>query len=202
MADFAVFVDGAVADLLKGLDTPARRRAAAMAINTVARDARAEIAKRIRAEINLPASYVSPSKERLSVVGRADRGNLETEIRARTRPTSLARFVTRGRIGKAGVGLRIKKAGGITEFDRAFLLPLPAGRSDTQRNMGLAIRLRRGERLRGSISSKRIGNNLYLLYGPSVAQVFEANSGKGVKSDIIPEIEQQLEREFLRLIGA
>lgn len=201
MADFAYFVDGLDVDLLEGLDDATRRRKAAMAINRIARDARAEIARRITAEVNLPASYVSPSKDRLFVGARADAGSLETKITARGRPTSLARFVTSGRVGRAGVGLQVQK-GKTTRMNRAFLLPLPAGSGavDTARNMGLAIRLRRGERITGKYSAKQVAGNLYLLYGPSVSQVFEANSGKGVKRDIIPELEDDLRREFLRLL--
>lgn len=202
MADFAYFVDGLDVDLLEGLDDATRRRKAAMAINRVARDARVEIARRIRAEVNLPASYVSPSSDRLSVTGTATANQLETRITARGRPTSLARFVTRGRVGRAGVGLQVEP-GRTTKMNRAFLLPLPAGSGmvDTARNMGLAIRLRRGERLKNKYSAKQVSGNLYLLYGPSVSQVFEANSGKGVKRDIIPELEDDLRREFLRLLG-
>ena len=43
-------------------------------------------------------------------------------------------------------------------------------------------------------------HRLYLLYGPSVDQVFRANDGDGVANDMVPAVERNLEREFLRLL--
>ena len=41
---------------------------------------------------------------------------------------------------------------------------------------------------------------LYLLYGPSVDQVFRSRDGTGVANDMVPEIERDLTSEFLRLL--
>lgn len=181
------------------------RRAAARALNRVARDARAEVAKRVREQLNLPGSYVSPSNGRLVTMAPATPSFLSTGISAQRRQTSLARFVTAKRkLGRAGVAVSIKP--GSSDFlERAFLLPLRRGfGSDTDGppNMALAIRLRKGETLSKTIAAKRIGNRgLYVLYGPAVAQAFENNAGSGIKRDIRPEVEADLVREFVRLLN-
>lgn len=201
---FAVFVDGDAVELLDDLSAPALARKAAMAINKTARDARAEFARRITAQVNLPASYVSPNKDRLYVDGLASPAHLETSIVARGRATSLARYVTANRgVNRPGVSVSVRR--GRTNFlERAFLIRLRQGNSavtDTQFNLGLAVRLRRGERLRNKFSARRVASGLYVLYGPSVAQVFENNAGSGTKKDYSEEIGRDLEREFLRLLG-
>lgn len=201
-ASFAVFVQEDIEAVLEGLDNESRRRAASRAINKIAKQARAEFARRIIAQVNLPSSYVSPSSERLYVSGFASPSNLEAEITARGRATSLARFVT----SSAGVGrkgVRVSVARGRTqELPGAFLMKLRSGKdTDSRFNMGLAVRLRPGQRLRNTLAAKRIAQNLYLLYGPSVAQVFENNAGTGEKHDYSPEIAQKLHDEFVRLLG-
>ena len=90
---FAVFIDGLESDLLEGLDTKGRRLAAVRALNRVARDARAEAARKIRDQVNLPARYVAPSQQRLYVSKKAQGSSLEARITARGRATSLAQFL-------------------------------------------------------------------------------------------------------------
>lgn len=178
------------------------RLAAVRAINTSADRGRTQAARAIRDEVNLPATYLNPSAKRLYVSKRAQRNDLEARIRARTRATSLARFVTgTTRINKAGV--RVEVAPGRARFlKRAFLVRLPAGRAsvDTKSNLGLAVRLRPGESLRNKTDVRRLDKGLYLLYGPSVDQVFKARDGSGVAEDIAPGIGQFLEGEFIRLM--
>lgn len=202
MAQFEITFDGR-ADI-GTLDATAVRRAASRALNRVARDTRSEVAKRVREEINLPASYVSPSSGRLSTLPPATPDFLQTGVEAARRNTSLARFVSaKRRLGRSGVAVNVKP-GQSAFLERAFLLPLPQGfgpTTDGPKNLGLAIRLRKGETLSSTFAAKRIGNRgLYLLYGPAVAQAFENNAGSGIKRDIEPEVEEQLEREFLRLL--
>lgn len=202
MADnWAVFVEGL--DDLKQFDgtKQAIRMAAARAINKVTRDGRVEIARDIRDQVNLPASYVAPGQKRLYVSQQATAGNLEGKITARGRATSLARFVQG--TPRRGQGVRVEVAPGRSRYmKRAFLIRLPAGNSnvDTKYNMGLAIRLRPGETLQNKLTARRMEKGLYLLYGPSVDQVFRARDGSGVANEKAPQLASELEREFLRLL--
>jgi len=201
-ADFAVIVEGDALSLLLGLDLDSRQKAASQAINKTVKTTRTEMARRVRAEINLPASYVSPRQGRLKVSGFATPGQLEASITARGRATSLARFVTSSSgVNKPGVAVNV---GGSTQFlDRAFLIRLPGVGGETDAgsgNLGLAVRLPKGARLRNK-NSAQVSKGLYLLYGPSVAQVLENNSGSGIKQDILPEVAARLQREYLAQIA-
>ena len=172
------------------------------AINTAARDYRKIGAERIRAQINFPQNYFNPAAQRFYVSREASPGKLEARITARGRATSLARFVTGYTPGKKGVDLEVK-TGQQTRIKSAFLIKLPAGRGpiDTKYNMGLAIRLKKGETLENKRNVRRMAKGLYILYGPSVNQVFMAQSGKGVAKDLEPDIMDDMETEFLRLMG-
>ena len=59
---------------------------------------------------------------------------------------------------------------------------------------------RPGETLANKRNVRRMEKGLYLLYGPSVDQVFRAADGSGVATDKAPVLANQLEREFLRLL--
>lgn len=172
-------------------------RFAQQAVNKTAFRARTESSKRIREQVAFSASYLSDESGRLSVSKKANNVDLEARITGRFRPTSLARFIVGTPNNK---GVRVKVAPGLARFmSRAFVIKLRAGSADieTKSNQGLAIRLRAGE----TISNKhkvlgRSGNSsLYLLYGPSVDQVFN-----NVAEDISPESADYLEAEFLRLL--
>lgn len=67
--------------------------------------------------------------------------------------------------------------------------------TDTQHNMGLAIRLKPGESLRNKTGKlTRLAPNVYLLYGPSVDQVFRT-----ISSEMTDEVADYLQQEFSRL---
>src|SRR5690606_3808003 len=121
--NWAVFVEGL--DDLKnfGQIKPAIRLAAARAINKTSRDGRVEIARDIRDQVKLPASYVAPSQKRLYVSQMATQQQLEGRITARTRATSLARFVQG--TPQRGQGVRVEVAPGRSRYmKRAFLIKL------------------------------------------------------------------------------
>ena len=174
---------------------------AVRAINKVARDQRSNAAKKIREQVAFQARTLGPSSGRLFVSRKASRNRLEARITARSRPTSLARF-TPGRSTRQGVRVEIKP-GRVRFLRRAFFIRLPQGASltDTKFNLGLAIRLRPGERLSNKIRQVQLGRNLVLLYGPSIQQIFLDNEGKGVAADISTQTADQLEAEFARLLG-
>lgn len=143
-------------------------------------------------EINFPAGYVDGDNMILS--RRATDTSLEVRIAARTRATSLARFADPATPirGKDGVRVTVHR-GKTVNLKKAFLRPLNSG------NIGLAIRVPYGQTLANTmgaveIESARTGTSqLFLLYGPSVDQVF-----REVAEENIPEIMEMISNEFVR----
>ena len=192
----------AAVDFVGGLGRRSRF-AAVQAVNRTAKAARTSIARKIRDQVALPAGYLTPGGRRLVVYRRATRARLEAVIRARSRPTSLARFITGAARPGRGQQVTVQVAHGrAVTLRRAFVIPLRQGTAltDTQRNLGLAIRLRPGERIVNKRRQVRHSRGLYLLYGPSVQQVFLDNEGRGVADDVAPATALQVEREYLRLM--
>ena len=199
MTEFAVFVEG-----LKDVDFSNSgdqiAKVASKAINGVTRKSRAEIKRRIRSEVNFPVRFLDGKGLQISQFAKPT--DLESIITARGRPTMLSRFLTSApRSGRAGVSVEVEP-GKARFMRRVFSLKLPQGSAgvETKYNLALAIRLRKGERLRNKTSFRRLESNLYVLYGPSVDQVFRAKDGDGIATDMVPKIERDLEKEFLRLI--
>lgn len=163
------------------------QKAMSMAINQVAdRDGLALLKSDMRDQVNFTKDYVDGH---LRVVRRASRSSLEAVIRGRDRPTSLARFA-RGQTPASTrrTGVRVTVRGSKTEkLKKAFLVNLRNG------NTGLAVRIKEGESLRNSGAAVKLANNLYLLYGPSVDQVF-----RGVAKDNSAAIGQLVTKQFLR----
>lgn len=184
--------------------TPAQVDAAVMrALNKTGTRTRTRLARIIRDQVNLPASYLGPSAGRLVVGEKATRSKLEVRIDGRDRPTSLARFspdrakATRGRVYSPGVAVKAggsaRPVGGV-EFSR--LLVLNSG------NIGLAVRTKGNARPAGAYSPTRMRNGMWLLYGPSVDQVLmgaRARNG-GAFGDVEDEMMEFLRDEFLRLM--
>lgn len=180
------------------------------ALNKTADKARTMSAEEVRNQVNLPASYLSPSQGRLKVSTRANKQSLEAIVSGRNRPTSLARFVVgappvSGQRTKGGK-LRKPKGGKITvevkpgrraALSRAFLVSIP-GAVDS-RNLGLAVRTEGGPPP-GAYAPKQLGENVWLVYGPSVGQVLSSvNNAGGVYEEISAKTMQFLQDEFLRL---
>lgn len=166
------------------------RRAAVRAVNSTAERGRPAASRQMRAQIRFPASYLSGQNGRLEVSKRASTNSMSATITGRQRPTSLARFSTGS--PRRGVRVGVKAGGKTALLRRAFLIHLRSG-SDSLNNVGLAIRTS-GEKPKGAYKPKQLGKNLWLLYGPSVDQVFRT-----VSEDIAPELAEFLEAEFLRL---
>ncbi|MCB1865170.1 MAG: hypothetical protein KDG50_07040 [Chromatiales bacterium] len=163
-------------------------RAASLAINQVAeRDGMTLIRRDMREQIDFPPRYLEDG--RLRVKRKASPSNLQAVISGRDRPTSLARFAagqnpenTRGR----GVRLTVKRGKRVL-LSKGFLVKLKGG------NTGLAVRLKKGEKLANSQGAQRLADNLYLLYGPSVDQVF-----RGVADDRTDDLGRMVTNQFLR----
>ncbi len=198
--DYAVVIEG-----LRDIDldgAPKRvERAAARAVNYALRRTRTRAAKEMREQIAFKARYLTGANTgRLQIRESASPGNLQGRIRGRDRPTSLARFMSGSRrVGRSGVTVRVKP-GSSKKMNRAFVMGLK------NENVGLAIRLREGERIENkkvmlrAAYSQRGGRraseyNLYLLYGPSVDQVFST-----VREDMDEFARGEMEKEFLRLM--
>lgn len=149
-------------------------------------------------EVNFPAGYVD--KEKLYLKQRAQNNKLEVRIAARARATSLARFAQAGTKvnGKAGVNVQVHR-GKTIYLKRAFLIKLRSGATALD-NIGLAIRLKPGERLQNSDKAINLGKNLYLLYGPSVDQVLYGVATKDTQQ-VLGMIGVEFRRQMQRTAG-
>jgi len=187
------------------LDTMADdvKRAAMRAVNYAAGKAQTRGRRKIAAQVNLPYSYLagmdSSGRPRLGITKSASLDNAEAIITGRHRPTSLARFVTSGSPDNTDRGVVLKVDDRTKKSKRMFLIRLPQGRTltETKSNLGLAIRLRPGESVTNKKQMVRMSRGLYLLFGPSIDQIYRT-----VASDDTLEVSHDLEREFLRLVKA
>ena len=177
------------------------REAAKLAINDIAtRKAVPQMRRAMREEVDFPPGYLE-NPDRFGVTRQATTSDLSATITARFRPTSLARFAPNqsfdGARRTGGVTVKVNKTGGGARINRAFFVRLRQGKDTADGfNTGLAIRLKPGEQLRGrkkGASGVQLAPDLYLLYGPSVDQVF-----REVSVAESPQVAVQLEKEFLR----
>lgn len=176
--------------------------AASRALNDVAGGSGLAVLRRdITEEVNFPTGYVN--NDRLKFSSRATPTRLEARISARQRPTSLARFSLPGTAvgGRKGVQVQVHR-GRMKVLKRAFLIKLRAGGQldDENYNLGLAVRLKPGERLTNSQGAVRLtrgsaggADNVWLLYGPSVDQVLHDVAVRDT-----PTILRSVSLEFLR----
>lgn len=192
--DYVVAVEG-----LEAIDfdnAPAKiRRYASMAVNRALRRARADAKKQMLAEVNFGARYLgNVSDGALRIAAFSTPATMEGRVRGRDRPTSLARFtrqqpLARGaRRRRTGVTVSVKP-GSSNTLERAFLVRLNQGRS-----IGLAVRTQGGPPA-AAYKPSRLANGVWLLYGPSVDQVF-----RGVAQDVEPDAIKVFRDEFLRLV--
>lgn len=178
----------------------AARESARVALNqTATRKGIAALRDAMEEEVAFPNGYLMDPK-RFGVTKRATNEDLEARIRARGRPTSLARFASGAAIignQSAGRGVSVRvNPNRRRRMQGAFLIRLRAGQgpvTDEAFNLGLAIRLKPGESVRNKTHMVPFGGGLYLLYGPSVDQVFQTVAGE--KS---VEILDMVTEEFLR----
>lgn len=191
--NYAVFAQSSTIDSLGDI-SPAVKRNIARAVNKTIARARTASARGIQEQVNLPSRYLSGASGRLTITKQASPDDLSAVITGRHRPTSLARFARAGARGK--VGARVTVQPGLTRIlPRAFFVRLRSGNTDTLNNLGLAIRVPDGKRPNRAYKPTPLGRGLWLLYGPSVDQVFD-----DVAEDIQPDTADFLETEFLRLM--
>lgn len=173
-------------------------RAAYRALNLAGTKVRTRVAKLSREQVNFPASYLAPSGGRLVVAEKARAGSLSVTISGRDSPTSLARFAGRQTRATREGKIRVEVAPGMAKFvKRAFFVNLRSG------NRGLAVRTDGGPPDR-AYRPRRLAENLWLLYGPSVDQVLRGVTSMrgGTFGEVEPEALEILEREFWRLLDA
>lgn len=176
------------------------RRSARLAINSVtSRKAVPQMRRAMREEAAFPKGYLE-DKNRFGQQKRATDNDLTASIVARFRPTSLARFSSdspEGARRTGGVRVKVNATGGAKRIGGAFFVRLRRG-GDTSDgfNLGLAIRLKPGQTLRGrkkGAQGVQLAPDLYLLYGPSVDQVF-----RQVSVSESPQVADDLQTEFIR----
>lgn len=168
-------------------------KAARLAVNATTRRAHAASARSMEQQINFPRGYLTGKDGRLTISKFASGSDLEGRVRGRDRPTSLARFVRgplplpqKGKPRPAGVTVEVKP-GLAKRMPGAFAIRLKNG------NIGLAVRTKDGKP--PSRGAKQIDTGLFLLYGPSVDQVFVKT-----REMIKDNQEAFMQREFERLL--
>lgn len=193
----------AVASYFK--DFPRESEAAArLAINGAARFASRLASKRVRDQVAFSRSYIGAagsSNSKIRIKKFAKGADIEAVIAARDRPTSLARFASgspyfgRRPKGMRGPRVRVQTGGAVTTMKRGFFVRLKRGPvlTEDQFNVGLAVRLKAGEKMQSTQKASPLGGGAYLLYGPSVAQVFDT-----VRGDIADEVARYAAAEFVR----
>lgn len=192
---FVVAVEGLSA--LRDLEQipAAIKRAAYQAVNKTADRTRTRMARRMREQVAFPASYLSGTNSRLTVTERARADSVQATITGRFRATSLATFAKNRTPNRKG-GARVEVAPGFAKLmRRAFIIRLRSGASELG-NLGLAIRLKPGERIENKHKVVHMKGGLALLYGASVDQLMRT-----VAPEEAPEAEEFLEQEFLRLLN-
>jgi hypothetical protein len=178
------------------------RQAAKLAMNDVTGgEGLTTYKKAMRTQIAFPAGYLE-DVDRFGQTGYATEARLETVISARQRPTSLARFMTSGSVGKAGVTVRVG-ADSSRRLSKAFPVRLRAGAglTDDSFNLGLAVRVAPGQTIRNKKDTSRmvhLAPNVLLLYAPSVDQVFRS-VGVTETPKVLDRMGQEFLRQFTRL---
>jgi hypothetical protein len=175
-------------------------RASLLAINDTARFARREGSKQIRSQVNFKRDYLGSETSGRFVIGQfATAKRQEAVIVGRDRPTSLARFATGAvRFGRprSPIKVKVSAGGSATQLKRAFFVRLRAGKAlnEDNFNVGLAVRVNKGEKITNKrISAAPFGKNAFLLYGPSVGQVFSS-----VADELVGPVADRLEQDFVR----
>lgn len=187
LSNYAIFVEGlanlkVLDDLSEDIDQYARE-----SINETLRYGRKIAAEQMEKETAFPANYLTGENGRLSIARFASNAKLEGVIRGRDRPTSLARFVVGSpKLSKRGVSVEVNP-GARKKLEGAFLVKL------RNNNLGLAVRSAKPPRT--AYKPKQLKSGLWLLYGPSVDQVF-----REMRQGLVPELEGYLEQAFAKKI--
>ncbi len=193
----------AIAGLADFLDAAPQvtRQAAALAMNDITGGkGLTRYKKSIKSQVAFPGGYLEEA-DKFGQSSFATPTRLETRISARQRATSLARFAS-GVVGGEGATVRVK-TGRSVRLKRAFMVRLRAGSTldDSNSNLGLAVRITPGTSFRGKRDTSnmvRLAKDVFLLYGPSVDQVFRSVAETDTPK-VLDEMGQEFFRQFARL---
>lgn len=194
-----------VSDGLAGADRYFREapnatvRASRMALNkVVAGVGRTRLKRAMELQVAFPAGYIN--SKRLAVGRKATDDDLTASLIARQRPTSLATFDPYLKIGQKGAKVQVRP-GSIKNIDRAFPIRLKQGNLlDAENyNLGLAIRLKPGERVLGRKQQFNGDATLTLLYGPSVDQILQ-DVGIEESEGLLDDVETEFFRTFAHIM--
>lgn len=191
MPDFAIKLDG-FDDALKRYGPQFEAQlleAARIAINDTARWALKHVRDDMYGRVNFPAGYLE-KEDRMKISRFASNTSLEAEIYSRAQPTSLARFAVDAG-NRQGIMVNVKRGAMPKRIRKGFIFGLKSG--DVRKgNTGLVIRSE--GKPSGAYKPKPMGDkwpNLWLVYGPSVYQVFRMSMDR-----YGPEISRELGERF------
>lgn len=181
-----------IGGLKKGAD--GMTSAIRMSINKASSQSRTASADIMRSKVNFPAGYL-PERQggQLTLGAPATNNKLSRSITAQGRGTSLARFsrnATRASARRLG-GVSVVVTPGQGRFMQgAFVMPLRSGNQIAYRT----------DKMKGTRRAKRMskhGKNaaIFLLYGPSVYQVFNKVIG-----EVQPITDRDFTNEFKRQV--
>ena len=199
MADqnYAVFIEG-LSDVIDDFENlPDRvKKAAQRAVNRATQRAKTAASRKMREQVAWTASYLDGKMD----VKFAQAGESEGSLRVMFRPTSLARFARGSKTPwTPAKQLHVGAASFKNPNGKMLFVPLKAGSgpiTEDSMNIGLAVRLKDGDAVRGKYKMKPFGKGLYLLYGPSSAQVFFT-----VAEDLVPDVADWLSDEYTRQLN-
>lgn len=182
--------------------------AARMAVNDAAQFGRTRGVQAIAGEVRLKPSYLKGrtgnGAARLGVTKRAKNTDLEAVVTGRDRPTSLARF-KRGAFApgaKRQVKVQVRTTGGPKAIPGAFYIRLRRGSASVTEeayNEGIALRLKKGDNIPGKSSMAHLRGGLYVLYGPSVGQVYRSVAAE-TAGPIADNLQARFDHHFTRAL--
>lgn len=171
-------------------------RAASIAINDAAAEAVRLARKQIYREVAFPAGYLEGG-DRMTVSQPSTVRTLEAVVSGRDRPTSLARFIPEGtQVGRGGAPISITVEPGQPKISISGNLRLMSFSG----NRLLILKLKPGQRPKKAWKPRPIfgqGSGMWILYGPSVDQIFRA-----VSAGIAPAVQERAVEEFDRVFTA
>lgn len=174
--------------------------AAQRAINYAARKYGRSTAKAVEAQLNFKTKLyndTSPARGRISVL-LASRQTLTATVRASSEPLLLSKFAVNEPKGKSrakfrGVTPKVQVTkGSVKDMPGSFYVPFKNGQ------VGLAIRLKKGESIRNRHSGRtyplfKKDPSVQVLYGPSLDQAFATKT-----IDAVGPVSRDVREEFLR----
>lgn len=198
MAVFSVKLDGfdkALSFYGSGLED-ILTEAARMAINDTARWAIVKFKEDMYRNVAFPAGYLDRD-DRLTISKHASNASLSAEIFARSEPTSLAQFAIAAS-NQGGIMVNVKRGAMPKRIRRGFIAGLKRGQV-AKGNRGLIVRSEGKPSVAYKPKELKTYPNLWLVYGPSVYQVFRMSMDR-FEPMVQTKLEERFERHRQRLM--